>query len=99
MLIKDIVGQTALENAVRRAIGICGSVFIEADMRAHRNPTRMAAIERAARDLVQHYMNRCPACAWPGFDVTERVPGPPCARCGEPTHVIQTEVLVCTQYG
>jgi hypothetical protein len=97
VLIKDIVDQAALERAVRQAIDVCGSAFVEADMRAHRNPTRMAAIERAARDLVRRYMSRCPGCASPGFDVTERVSGLPCACCGEPTRVIQTEVLSCTQ--
>jgi hypothetical protein len=79
VLIKDIVDQTSLFHAVQRAIDICGFALIEADMRAHRNPTRMAAIERAAQDLVRRYMSRCPACAWPGFDVTERIAGLPCA--------------------
>ncbi len=97
VLIKDIVDQDSLDRAVRQAIDICGSAFIEADMRAHRNPTRMAAIERAARDLVRRYLSKCPDCASPGFDVTERVSGLPCACCGEPTRVIQTEVLSCTQ--
>jgi hypothetical protein len=61
LLIKDIVDQTSLDSAVREAIDICGSAFIEADMRAHRNPTRMAAIERAAQDFVRRYLSRCPA--------------------------------------
>lgn len=97
ILIKDIVDQAALDAAVRRTITLCGAAFIEADMRAHRNPTRMAAIERAARDLVRRYLSKCPACAWPGFDVTERVAGLPCTWCGEPTHVIRSEVLSCQQ--
>lgn len=99
VLIKDVVDQTSLDSAVRQTIDICGSAFIETDMRAHRNPTRMAAIERAAGNLVRRYLSWCPACAWPGFDVTERVAGLPCAWCGEPTHVIQTEVQSCTQCG
>lgn len=97
VLIKDIVDQDALVSAVRQTIGICGSAFIEVDMRAHRNPTRMAAIERAAHDLVRHYLSKCPTCASPGFDVTERISGLPCACCGEPTRVIQIDVLSCTQ--
>lgn len=96
-LIKDIADRATLASAVRRAIEICGSAFIEADMRAHRNPTRMAAIERAARDLVGRYLSKCPSCAWPGFDVTERVAGLACAWCGEPTQVIRAEVLSCAQ--
>jgi len=97
ILIKDFVLEATLHSAVLQAIGLCGSAFIEADMRAHRNPTRMDAIERAARDLVRRYISQCPACAWPGFDVTERVAGLPCAWCGGPTQEIQTEVLLCAQ--
>lgn len=99
LLVKDIGDQAGLDNAVRQAIDICGSAFVEADMRAHRNPTRMAAIERAARDLLRRYMSRCPGCGLPGFDVTERVAGLPCALCGGGTHVIQTLVLSCSQCG
>lgn len=64
-------------------------------MRAHRNPTRMAAIERATNDLVRRFHSRCPECDYPGFDLTERVPGLPCAWCGEPTRVVMTDVLAC----
>jgi hypothetical protein len=99
LLIKDIIDQASLDFAIRQAIGICGSAFLEADMRAHRNPTRMAAIERATRDLVRRYLSLCPACAWPGFEVTERVTGLPCAWCGEPTQLIKTDVLACKQCG
>jgi hypothetical protein len=97
LLIKDIANQEALDNAIRQAINISSSAHIETDMRAHRNPTRMAAIERAARDLVRCYLSKCPSCRWPGFDITERLPGLPCAWCGEPTQVIQTEVLSCSK--
>ena len=96
MLIKDISDQETLDAAVQRAINNCGSAFVEADMRAHRNPTRMLAIERATRDLVRRYMSQCPKCAWPGFDITERIAGLVCAWCGEPTRIIKTEILRCT---
>jgi hypothetical protein len=95
MLDKDVTGAAELEIAVRNAIRICGAAFVESDMRAHRNPTRMAAIERATRDLARRFHSRCPNCDYPGFDVTERIPGLPCAWCGEPTRVIMAEVLIC----
>ena len=94
-LIKDIEDHAGLENAVGHVIAKCGAAFVEADMRAHRNPTRMRAIERAASDLVRRFRSQCPACAHPGFDVTERISGLPCEWCGEPTHVIRAEVLTC----
>jgi hypothetical protein len=98
-LLKDITDPAKLEAAVQQVIAECGAAFVETDMRAHRNPTRMRAIERAAVDLVRRFRSRCPRCAYPGFDVTERVPGLPCAWCGEPTHVIQREVLSCHRCG
>jgi hypothetical protein len=96
---KDAGDKTELEGAVGEAIAIGGAAFIETDMRAHRNPTRMAAIERATLDLVRRYNSRCPICGHPGFDITERRRGLPCAWCGTPTFVIKTEVLCCQACG
>jgi hypothetical protein len=62
-----------------------GRVFVEHDLRAHQNPTRMATIAEAARDLVERLACRCPACASPGFGLLRRVPGLPCSECGTPT--------------
>ncbi len=98
-LIKDIGDEAALEAAVTAVVGRCGAAFVEADMRAHRNPMRMEAIGRAAEDLVRRFRSQCPACARPGFDVTERIAGLPCADCGAPTQVIRLEVLTCAACG
>lgn len=98
-LIKDIADRQGLEAAVSEVVNKFGAAFVETDMRAHRNPTRMSAIERATVDLVRLFRSRCPACAYPGFDVTERMPGLPCAWCGEPTRLIQREILCCRSCG
>ena len=98
-LIKEVTDHARLAAAVLSVAADCGAAFVETDMRAHRNPSRMSAIERAAMDLVRRFLSRCPACGYPGFDVTERVPGLPCAWCGEPTHVIQSEILSCGACG
>ena len=94
-LIKDITDRKSLKATVSEVVNKCGAAFVETDMRAHRNPTRMSAIGRATADLVRLFRSRCPACAYPGFDVTERVSGLPCAWCGEPTRLIQREILCC----
>ena len=99
MLNKDVTDQACLEASVRQAIALSSAAFVETDMRAHRNPTRMAAIERATRDLVRRFNSRCPDCDYPGFDVTERIAGLPCAWCGEPTRAIMAEVLICRSCG
>jgi C4-type Zn-finger protein len=80
-------------------IGMCGAGFVETDMRAHRNPTRMRAIKRATLDLVRRFRSPCPVCAAPGFAVTERLVGLPCSWCGEPTLAIKAEVLSCAACG
>lgn len=99
VLIKDITDRASLEAAVSEVVNRCGAAFVETDMRAHRNPTRMSAIARATADLVRRFRSRCPGCAYPGFDVTERVPGLPCAWCSEPTRLIQREILCCRSCG
>jgi len=96
---KDIADANALEAAVAGAVERCGAAFVETDMRAHRNPMRMAAIERATRDLVRRFHSRCPNCGHRGFDVMEPIPGLPCAWCGEPTNVIMAELLICQSCG
>ncbi len=98
-LAKGIADAEALTAAVIKAIAVSGAAFVETDMRAHCNPTRMAAIARAGRDLVRHYLSRCPACARPGFAVTQRIAGLPCSWCGAPTALSLSEVLTCAACG
>jgi hypothetical protein len=62
-----------------------GRVFVENDLRAHHNPTRMAIIAEAARDLVTRLTSPCPSCTSPGFGLLGRIPGLPCQWCGAPT--------------
>ena len=98
-LIKDIRGRADLEHAVTQVIGMCGAAFVETDMRAHRNPTRMRAIKRATLHLIRRFRSQCPACAVPGFAVTERPSGLPCSWCGEPTRAVKADVFSCLACG
>jgi hypothetical protein len=95
VLEKEIVYGAELERAVCAAVERCGAALLEADMRAHRNPRRMRAIERATIDLVERFRRRCPVCKRPDFSVIERIPGLPCARCKAPTFVVQREASIC----
>jgi len=99
LLNKNVLDAAALEEAVEEAVRLCGAAFVETDMRAHRNPTRMTAIERATRDLVRRFKSQCPNCGHRGFDVVERIRGLPCAWCGQPTDVIMAEALICQSCG
>lgn len=96
---KAVTDQDLLEAAVQKAFSMCGTAFVQTDMRAHRNPTRMIAIARATRDLVRRFRSFCPRCNQPGFDVSERMPGLLCARCGQPTRIALAEVLTCQACG
>lgn len=96
---KNVRTHEQLSAAVGEAIALCGAAHVETDMRAHRNPTRMRAIKRATIDLVRRYRSPCPLCARPGFAVTERLAGLPCAWCGAPTMALRAEVSVCAGCG
>lgn len=70
-------------------------VFLEIDLRAHANPTRMANIRLAAEDLARKLCSLCPACGMPGFWIVERALGLACADCGAPTRETRAEILGC----
>lgn len=94
-LIKDIGDWDTLQRTVAEVITSCGAAFVETDMRAHRNPTRMRTIKRATIDLVRRFRSPCPNCARPGFSLTQRLVGLPCAWCGGPTHAVKADVSMC----
>ena len=82
-IIKGITDESTLERAATETIRSHGQAWVETDMRAHLNPTRMRSIERATHSLVTHTRSRCPACDRPGFIVVEAIRGLPCADCGD----------------
>jgi hypothetical protein len=98
-VVKGINTQAALvrafEQVVREATG--GVVFVENDLRAHFNPTRMASIGEAGRDLVARMKCACPACGLPGFGAVGQVPGLPCRDCGAPTRHPVAEEFGCVR--
>ena len=74
-----------------------GNIFVENDLRAHTNPTRMANILKATQDLSHRMNSVCPECGSPGFWITERIKGLPCAHCGAPTNMPLANVWSCVQ--
>lgn len=87
--------ETAFASARRESAN--GVVFLESDVRAHANPTRMENIRLAAEDLLRKLNSFCPACGMPGFGCVERLPGLPCADCHAPTREIRAEVHGCVK--
>jgi hypothetical protein len=78
-----------------RARASTGRVFVESDLRAHVHPSRMAAIGRAAVDLVSRIARHCPACGAPGFGTAGPVAGRPCRDCGSPTGLPIADDYAC----
>ncbi|MDP3091242.1 MAG: hypothetical protein Q8N04_11215 [Nitrospira sp.] len=96
---KGLMTTEKLEAAVRVVLEQHGAAHVESDMRAHVNPTRMAAIGRAARDLSRLALSGCPRCERPGFDIVERLRGLPCEACGLPTRRVRMDIVGCLGCG
>lgn len=71
--------------------------FIETDMRAFANPTRMYTIRRAAENLLQNLKSLCPECAAPGFAKSDIMRGLPCENCGQPTEEAFADIHRCVR--
>jgi hypothetical protein len=90
---KDITDWNDLKRIYAAVSSISSSIYVETDMRAHRNPTRMQVIEKATQNLIKKIHTLCPNCQTPGFDVSELIKGLPCEWCQSPT-----ESLLAIQY-
>jgi hypothetical protein len=71
------------------------SFFIETDMRANYNPTRMRVIKQACKKLVTKIKSACPSCKTPGFGVVRAEAGLKCHQCGMPTRSTSAHVYAC----
>src|SRR5262249_28030744 len=76
-----------------------GEAIVIADMRAHRNPTRMQVLRALGWKLARRLGALCPQCGAPGFGHLDSRRGLPCEECGEPTHWIDFEVDGCAACG
>jgi len=95
MITKDFAHHDALILEVERLIRCDGAAWIETDMRADRNPTRMRSIRRATEALARAALSACPRCATPGFVVVDLLRGLACHACGLPTSRPLAEILRC----
>ncbi len=94
---KDLTHPVALQDALaacRRLDGE-GQVWLETDMRAHRNPTRMRSIRRLGVALVRRLGSACPGCGAPGWGLVATHAGLPCRACGLATEMVHLEEFGC----
>lgn len=94
-MLKGIIDPSQLRMAALQLLEIQGSAYIETDMRAMFNPSRMKVIQETAQLLLQKLNSRCPSCQLPGFSITSTEPGLPCSLCGTPSNAALAHLLVC----
>lgn len=99
--LKDLHCAAALAEALAtcRRLDSRGQVWLEADMRAHRNPTRMRSIRRLGVALARRLRTPCPSCTAPGWGLVESRRGLPCRACGTLTELVAAEIWGCGACG
>ena len=96
---KGIAERGTIERLARDMLAAHGEVWVETDLRAHCNPTRMRSIEHAARSFADELATPCPRCSAPHFRVARSLPGLPCADCAEPTDLARALERRCDSCG
>jgi hypothetical protein len=97
MIFKDAETITAFN----KAFDICklsssdGQVWLETDMRAHRNPSRMSVIATLAEKLARRLATPCPSCAVPGWGKTGVYRGLECEMCRTETEMVKADIFSC----
>ncbi len=92
---KGIDNERQLGECFDRLIQVNGKAWVETDMRARFNPTRLKVIAEAGEDLIRQIFSLCPLCGTPGFSVQESKPGLPCRLCGSPTRSSLVNLVEC----
>lgn len=72
-----------------------GIVYVENDLRAFANPTRMEHIRLATIDLANKVNSLCPECKTPGYWIKDIQRGLPCNACGMPTNQEIAKIWGC----
>jgi len=98
-MVKGLKDRDSFVQAVQQLLDANGGrpVFIESDLRAHCNPTRMQNIRCATLDLLEEMARFCPACGAPGFQQIEVIPGLPCRWCRLPTRLPSAYRFQCNR--
>ena len=96
-IIKGITDWETLNSTFKKFIDSYQSAYIETDMRAMHNPTRMETIKQATLNLVAKIKSTCPQCETSGFDVVAVNKGLPCQLCGLPTQSTLSYTYTCAK--
>ncbi|MEI8113094.1 MAG: DUF6671 family protein [Bacteroidia bacterium] len=94
-LAKGITDWEELKTNFHRLMSKYGTAFVETDMRAMFNPSRMKVIEKATENLITKIKSQCPLCGTPGFGVIKVKKGLPCRQCNFPTRSALSYIYTC----
>ncbi len=96
---KGIVSEPVLIDAFEKSIACSADkkVWVETDMRAHMNPSRMAVIHELSLKLARRLKSICKICNAPGWGITSVVKGLECRECGMGTEMVKFEIFTCTK--
>lgn len=98
-IFKGIESLTILEEAFKECIKYSsdGKVWVETDMRAQFNPSRMLVIGELADKFSKRLSTHCPSCYLPGWGKVGTEIGLPCGWCGSKTEMIKHEIFGCVK--
>jgi len=94
-LAKGITDWEELKKKFHRLMSKYGTAFVETDMRAIYNPSRIKVIEKATEKLIAKIRSHCPQCSTPGFGVVHARKGLPCKQCNFPTRSVLSYIYTC----
>lgn len=94
-IVKGITNEDQLIKDFYSLIDKFGTAYIETDMRAMYNPTRMKIIASATKKLIKKINSLCPVCNMPGFGITDAKEGLPCELCNFPTRSTISYIYSC----
>ncbi len=98
-LYKNVNTEFDFKKIVKNLLKIpfTSKVYIETDMRAHKNPTRMEIIKNSTINLIKNIKSICPKCDSPGFVITDIEKWLPCKLCGSKTDMPTFEIYTCNK--
>lgn len=94
-VLKGIRNEYVFRGAVEGMLEQHGSCWVETDMRAMANPTRMRVIAGTAVRFAAELTTTCPVCQACWFRITHPLAGLPCELCGWPTASMRAYLHAC----
>jgi hypothetical protein len=94
---KGITSKERLLELFNSCMATYGSAYLETDMRAMFNPSRMNVIKKATEKLCEKIKSKCPNCLTPGFSVQRVLSGLPCSSCFSPTKSTKAFIYQCSK--